>query len=73
MPQGADLMTLNRVLHDHDVAISVLPAGEFDNAIADGADRRTHGGAVIDSCVLTPVLEDRMEAHSEGRSDAVPG
>src|SRR5690349_19005249 len=53
-----------------DVAVTVLPAGEFDDAVADRAHRGAAGGAVVDTFVLLPGVDDRVHAHREAGGHA---
>ena len=68
---GIDRRQVARCLLDlDDVAVAVLPAGELDDAVADGPHRRAGRRAVVDAVVLLPGVEDRMHAHREARGHA---
>src|SRR5690349_3767467 len=53
-----------------DIAIAVLPAGELDDSITDRPDRRSTRGAVVDTLVLLPGVDDRVHTHCESRCHA---
>src|SRR5579862_2375143 len=55
---------------DDHVSIAVLPAREFDEAIAHGAYTRAGRRRVIHALVRAPGLQKGVQAHAESGTDA---
>src|SRR4029079_989629 len=58
------------VLDAHVIAVAAFGAGEFDDAVTGGIDRRSGRRGKILAAVHFRITENRMVTHAESRGDA---